>query len=229
MKADFYGRFFRLIRGFIRIVYPNYSAQMPKINGPVVYVSHHQNLFGPFVLLLWFPKCLHCWMLHVFLDQKACFHQYADFTFTKRFGWNKQLAKLCAFPISYFVSTLLNSGKGIPVYRGSRKILRTFQQTVADLSKGESVAIFPDIDYSDQSSAMKAMYDGFLYLEKYYYQATGQHVCFVPLYVSKKQHLIMAGEPISFRTGEMFNMERIKVREKILAGLHSLAHQCGDL
>ena len=63
---------------------------------------------------------------------------------------------------------------------------------------------------------MKAMYDGFLYLEKYFYKATGKHVCFVPLNVSKKRHLIIADQPIYFRDGEMFNTERIKIRERIL-------------
>lgn len=229
MKADFYGRLFKFIRCFVRIFYPKYSVQIPEVNGPVVYVSHHQNLLGPFVILLWFPKCLHCWMLHVFLDRDACYKQYVDFTFTKRFGWNRQLAKLCASPISHFISTLLNSGKGIPVYRGSRKILYTLKQTVTDLSKGESVVIFPDVDYSDPSSVMKTMYDGFLYLEKYYYKASGEHVCFVPLYVSKKRHMIIADEPIYFPGRDSFNTEREEIRERILASLHSLANKCGDL
>lgn len=229
MKHNSYGRVFRFLRSLVRFVYPKYSVQVPKADGPVVYISHHQNLYGPFMIMLWFPQLVHVWMLHVFLDQKACYHQYVDYTFTKRFGWNKTLSRLCALPISYFISLLLNSGKGIPVYRGSRKVLQTFQKSVAALSNGESVVIFPDIDYSDSSPRTKEMYDGFLYLEKYYYKATGQHVCFVPLYVSKKQHLIMAEEQIYFREGENFNTERKRVCEKIHASLNDLARKCGDI
>ena len=66
-----------------------------------------------------------------------------------------------ALPISFIISNLLQSGRGIPVYRGSRKVVQTFKLSVAALRKGHSIAIFPDIDYSDSSSATKDLYDGF--------------------------------------------------------------------
>jgi 1-acyl-sn-glycerol-3-phosphate acyltransferase len=229
MKANFYGPFFTILQSIVRKIYPTYTIKIPQhLNGPVVFVSHHQNLFGPFVILLWFPKSLHAWMLHVFLDQEACFKQYVDFTFTKRFGWNRLLAKVCAFPISFFIASLLNSGKGIPVYRGSRKILQTFQLSVDALRKGESIVIFPDTNYNDSSANTKEMYEGFLYLEKYYYQATGKHICFVPLYASKNQHLIIAEKEIYFQEGNDFNLERKTVAEKIHDSLNELAKKCGD-
>ncbi|TCS81261.1 glycerol acyltransferase [Tepidibacillus fermentans] len=219
-----------MIRAIIRKFYPTYSVQIPKnINGPVVYVSHHQNLFGPFVTLLWFPKCLHAWILNVFLDQSSCFKQYVDYTFTKRYGLNRNLAKIFALPLSYFVSKLLNSGKGIPVYRGSRKILTTFNLSVDALSRGESIVIFPDIDYRDHSSNIKEMYDGFLYLEKYYYKATGKHVCFIPLYASKKKKMLIADKQIYFRDEVDFNVERKKVVQEIHANLNHLAKKSGDI
>lgn len=230
MKGNFYGTFFRYVQFIVRMIYPTYLVQIAQnINGPVVYISHHQNTFGPFVTMLWFPKSLHAWILHVFLDQAACYTQYAEYTFTKRNGMNKHLATICAFPLSYLIAKLLNSGKGIPVYRGSRQILQTFTQSVAALQKGESIVIFPDIEYSDTSSRTKAMYEGFLYLEKYYYKATGQHVCFVPLYASKRNKVIIAGQPIYFRVGKDFNEERKMVYQKIHGQLNQLAKKCGDV
>ncbi|XJZ26913.1 lysophospholipid acyltransferase family protein [Bacillota bacterium Lsc_1132] len=230
MADNFYGKGFKLVRGFVRMFYPAYSVKLANNSEtPVVYVSHHQNLYGPFVILLWFPKSLHAWILHVFLNQTACYRQYVDFTFTKRFGLNKQLAKWVAFPISFFISRLLNSGKGVPVYRGSRKILHTFQQSVAALEKGESIIIFPDTNYKDSSAGTNEMYDGFLFLEKYYYKATGKHVCFVPLYASQKKKRIVAGSSIYFREGEDFQAERKIVLGKIHDDLNDLARQCGDL
>jgi len=142
---------------------------------------------------------------------------------------NRHLAKICAFPVSYFIAKLLNSGKAIPVYRGSRQILQTFRQSVAALQKGESVVIFPDVEYSDTSSRTKEMYEGFLYLEKYYYKATGQHVCFVPLYASKNKKIIIATPPIYFRDGKDFNEERQIVYQKIHAQLNQSAKDYGDI
>jgi len=229
MNDNFYGPFFKLCRTMVRMVYPKYTVQTPNLpEGPVVYISHHQNLFGPFISLLWFPKAIHVWMLHVFLDQETCFNQYVDFTFTKRFGWKPWLAKVCAYPVSFFITGLLNSGKGIPVYRGSRKILDTFTKSVDALASGESVVIFPDIDYSDSSSHIKEMYDGFLYLEKYYYKKTGSHVSFVPLYASKQKRLLITGDSISFQDNANFSDERKRVYHSLQSTINQLAKQCGD-
>jgi 1-acyl-sn-glycerol-3-phosphate acyltransferase len=230
MISKFYGPFFSILQNCIRKIYPKYTTLISNhIDGPVVFVSHHQNLFGPFIILLWFPKSLHAWMLHVFLDREACFKQYVDYTFTKRFGWNKGLAKICAYPISYFITTLLNSGKGIPVYRGSRKILETFHLSIDALNRRESIVLFPDIQYSNPSAATTEMYDGFLYLEKYYYKATGKHVLFVPLYASKRKHVIIADRQITFRDGKDFNTERKIVLREIHDHLNELAKKCGDI
>ncbi|WP_233713501.1 lysophospholipid acyltransferase family protein [Lederbergia citri] len=225
----FYGPFFRFVRAFIRIFYRRYSVFAPTTSKePTVYIAHHQNLFGPFIILLSFPQHLHAWILDVFMNQKTCFKHYADYTFTKRFGWNRMLAKLIAWPISFCISKLLTSGRSIPVYRGSKKIIKTIELSVDVLQKGESIVIFPDIDYQDASSETKNMYDGFLYLEKYYYRKTGQHVCFVPLYASKRSRLIITGEKIIFSGKEDFLSERRVVLQKIKDNLNKLASICGD-
>lgn len=226
---NFYGSFFRWLQIIVRKFYPTYSVQLPKNHGPVVYVCHHQNLFGPFVTMLWSPESLHIWVLHVFLYQKVGYKHFVDYTFTKRFKWNKVFSQVCAYPLSYLASKLLNSAKAIPVYRGSRKIIQTFKESVASLSKGENIAICPDIDYQDPSSITKDMYDGFLYLEKYYFQSTGRHLCFTPLYVSKKKRSIIANQSIYFRDGYDFNEERKVVYEKIHSNLNDLAKKCGDV
>lgn len=229
MSTSFYRPLFKILRRLLRIIYPRYTTELLDHPGPAVYVVRHQNLFGPFIALLWFPKDLHAWILHVFLNQKECYKQYVNYTLTKRMGINRTLAKLIALPLSYFVAKLLNSGRGIPVYRGSKKIIHTFQQSLDVLLKGESIVIFPDIDYRNNSPVLKEMYDGFLYLEKYYFQATGNHLCFIPLYVSKKNRKLVADRHIYFRDGHTFSTERAVVYEKIRRHLNRLARQCGDI
>lgn len=229
MAERFYGKLFRALRRLVRLVYPRYTAiGEEKKKGPVVYVMHHQNLFGPFIALVWFPKDLHAWILHVFLDRKKCYNQLVNYTLTKRMGLNRSLAKLVALPLSYLTTKILNSGKGIPVFRGSRKIIQTFEISLEALKKGESIVIFPDIDYKDNSPVMKEMYDGFLYLEKYYYKATGKHLCFMPLYVSRKKRMLVVDRPITFRDGRDFQEELKVVYQKIRSRLNRLARQCGD-
>lgn len=220
---------FRCLRGCIQLFYPKYAIHVPDHeNEPVVYVSHHQNLFGPFIVLLWYPEAVRVWMLHVFLDRKACFSQYADFTFTERFGWNRTLAKLVAWPLSLAVPAAMRASGGIPVYRKSRKIVSTFKVSIDALKSGFPVAIFPDIDYSNSSSRMRDMYGGFLYLEKLYARETGKHICFIPLYVSKKRRCIIADEKIHFHDGVDFHEESKRVAAAIRNSLNRLAEKCQD-
>lgn len=225
-----YGVFFRLMRALIKVVYPKYDVQVPTPNqGPIVYISHHQNLFGPFITLLWFPSFIRTWMLYVFLDQHSCYKQYANYTFTKRFGWNKVVAKLIAMPLSYAITKLLQSSRGIPVYRGSKKIIDTFRISVETLQHGNSIIIFPNVDYTSTSAYTKNIYSGFLYLEKYYYQKTRNHLCFVPLYASKSQRKILANRPIYFSDTIDFKKEQEIVLKKIQDSLNQLANKCGDI
>ncbi|MDP4084313.1 MAG: glycerol acyltransferase [Bacillota bacterium] len=226
---NFYGAFFKWMQAIVRIFHPKYSVHIPNEKGPVVYVCHHQNLFGPFITMLWFPKSIHMWVLHVFLDQSSCFQHYSDYTFTKRFKWNKVLAKICASPISFFIPKLLNSARSIPVYRGSRRIVTTFKQSIEALLAGEKMVICPDIDYSDPSSTTKEMYDGFLFLEKYFYQKTGKHLCFIPIYVSRRKRGIVADQKIYFSDGKSFNEERKVIYKMIQTNLNDLAKKCGDV
>jgi len=227
---NFYGPLFKFCQAVVRIFYPKYRVVSDKpLDQTVVYVSHHQNMHGPFVILLWFPKSIRCWILHVFMDKKSCYRHYSEYTFSERFKWNKTIAKGIAYLVSRFIPALLNSGKGIPVYRGSRHILKTFKQSVDALKNGESIVIFPDVEYSDSSAEVKELYEGFLYIEKYFYRETGKHVQFVPLYASKKARHISVGEPIQFRDGKCFNEEKEYILKQIQTSLNDLAKSSGDL
>lgn len=230
MSKSFYGPLFTTCQKIARVIFPKFTIENKKrpATEPVVYVSHHQNLFGPFMTLLWYPEHIHCWMLHVFLDRKTCYDHYMNYTFTRRFGWPKFIARPVAFLIAHFVPRLLQSGKGIPVYRGSRKILATIRESVDKLKDGESIIIFPDIDYTDSSATVKKLYEGFLFLEKYYYQETGNHLAFVPMYVSKRKRKIVVSEPIYFSGDLPFRAERKVIIQKIQERLNELAVQCGD-
>ena len=123
----------------------------------------------------------------------------------------KALAAAIAFPLSFCISGLIPSIREIPVYRGSKAILKTFRQSVQALSEGENLLICPDIDYTDTSSSMGEMYHGFLNLEKYYFKKTGSHLAFVPVHISKRRHCIYMGEAICFKTENDFKQEKIKV------------------
>lgn len=201
-----------IVRCFTRRYQVRYADELAQ---PVVYVVHHQNLRGPVMSLAWFDRPLFPWIFHVFCEQSACFRQYYGYTFTKRFGLPKPLAALIAWPLSFFIARLMLGSQGIPVYRDSKAIIRTFWQSLNVLKEGKSLLICPDIDYTDTGESMGEMHLGFLNLDKFYYEQTGNHLAFVPLYVSKRTAFIYAGKAVGFDTADNFKQERAKVYERL--------------
>lgn len=219
---------FRLCRFCARCFIPRYRVcPSTRTVAPAVYVVHHQNMSGPIVSMVWFNKPVRLWVLSVFCDQSTCFRQFYDYTFTKRFGLPKALAAVIVFPVSFFVSGLMKVIRAIPVFRGSKSIVKTFRQSIAALTQGQSLLISPDVDYTETDSNMGEMYNGFLDLEKYYLKQTGNHLAFVPLHISKREHCLYEGEAVYFNTEDDFKQEKVKVYDRLLEeftrlGSHSL-------
>lgn len=224
MADNNYGVFFKMAQRMTRLLIPRYRFERPPKNDePVVYVSHHQNMVGPVSILAWLKYYVRTWMLSEFMEQEACFEHYYNFTFTERYGWPKWLAKTVAWPVSYIVPWLAKSGDMIPVYRGSRKIVKTMQISNKALLNGEDILIFPDIDYSSDSKETSAIYEGFLHLEKKYYREVGEHLTFIPVFSDQKERIIRVGEEIQFTGEQPFMEERSEIAETIQNELNRLS------
>ncbi len=230
LTKGFYGKFFRSSRFLFRL-FTRKQRVIDKENmlSPVIYVSHHQNLYGPLAIMAWFQKPVRILVYFAFFEQNSCYRQFMDYTFTERLGWNHQVAACIAKPVSYYISRLIRSMGAIPVYRGTRQVLDTIEASEAALLRGESLLLFPDVDYTNSSGEMGKMYKGFLHLEKYYYKSTGKHISFVPLYVSKKMRRIITGDAIHFGRQEDFKQEKERVYHEIHTSINRMAQACGDI
>lgn len=207
-------RLFRLCRTCFRFFTRRYHVSSGYTE-PAVYVVHHQNMKGPVTCMAWMDMPLIPWVLHVFCDKRACFRQYYDYTFTRRFGLPKAVAAIIVLPLSSFVSRLMKSMQAIPVFRGSINIIKTFRLSFSALNKGKSLLICPDIDYASTDTAMGQMYDGFLNLEKYYFREKGRHLGFIPLHISDRDSCIYAGKTVYFNNCGDFRTEKSKVYDRI--------------
>jgi hypothetical protein len=195
------------------------------IESPAVYLVHHQNLRGPVLTMLWFKKTLRPWVLSVFCDRAACFKQYYDYTFTKRMGYPRLLARILAWLSSRWVSGMMPQLRAIPVFRGSKAIIRTFRQSLAALLAGEDLLICPDIDYTDKNPAMGDMYRGFLLLDRFFQRTTGRHLAFVPLHISVKPRCIHVGRPVAFPADKPYREEQTNVYDQIVREFQRLEAQ----
>jgi 1-acyl-sn-glycerol-3-phosphate acyltransferase len=181
---------------------------------PVVYLVHHQNLRGPILSVIWYDTRVHPWVLSVFLKRKTCFKQFCGYYFQKRVGLPKAIAAVLSFPLSFFVTWLMHLIQAIPVFRGSKEIITTFRQSINALLAKDSILICPDKDYTNKGTHVGEMYSGFLDLEKIYFKRTGEHLAFIPLYISKKLHRIYSGRAVRFENGD-FEQEKAKVYDRI--------------
>ncbi|SHE31266.1 hypothetical protein SAMN02745249_00171 [Atopostipes suicloacalis DSM 15692] len=224
MKKRRYGLFFEIARALARVILPRFRFKDILItNEPAVYIAHHQNMIGPVSILVWIKYYFRTWVLSAFTSQKDCYEHYINYTFTKRYNWPSPIAKIVAWPLSYIVPWMMKSARAIPVYRGSRKIMDTFKISVDALLNNEDILIFPDIDYSDDSTEVSDIYEGFLHLEKYYYRETKKHLAFVPVYSNKEKREVHSGKPIRFTGDKKFIEERKEVAQKIQEELNWLS------
>ena len=207
------GRLFAFSRFFVRRYIGRWQADVPERQGPAVYVCSHTNLLGPLAALCWLPFPVRPWVYHVFMEKGSCRAQYRDFTFPKRFGMPGPLAGFCAWASAGYVSRLMASLGGIPVYRGSRRIIETFRETIAALQAGDPVLIFPDVDYTDEGAGIGAVYNGFLKLDRFWSRVSSAPLDFVPLRLEAEERRIVAGPAVRFDRAADRREELVRVRE----------------
>lgn len=209
------GKLFAFSRFFVRLRIGRWTAEVTPPTGPTVYVCSHGNMAGPLATLCWLPFPVRPWVFHVFTDKKTCYKQFSGYTFSQRFGLPQPLANLLAGIVSGYVSTLMTSTGAIPVYRGSIHIGATFKETVAALQAGDSVLIFPDVDYTDDSDTIGAVYDGFLLTDRFWRRVSDEPLNFVPLRLDHSTRRITAGPPVRFDREADQKTELVRVREAL--------------
>lgn len=144
-----------------------------------------------------------------------------DYTLTQRYGWPRWKAWMASVPISGYLQALMRSGRTIPVYRNSMKILETYQTSLDALKKGESLLIFPDRDYTSTDDAMGDMYDGFLMMDRLYYRETKKHIPFIPLRTDPEEKTLYVGRPVLFAGDIRDQKEKKRVYEAIRRQLNT--------
>lgn len=225
MAKKHYGFFFKCVQFIARLIVPRYRFEhVPPKDEPVVYVAHHQNMIGPVSILAWLKFYVRTWVLGEFTKQEAAYDHYVNFTFTKRYKWPQTIAKILAWPASYIASGITKSGRMIPVYRQSRKIIETMRMSHQALLSGEHIMIFPDVDYSNDSTETSDIYEGFLHLEKKYFKDTGKHLTFIPVFSDQKENIVRVGKEVQFTGQDLFIHERKEVADKIRRELNRLAN-----
>lgn len=218
-KINFYGPFGRIGRVFMNMfMRPKYTSKVAPPETGVVYVSRHLNMHAPLTITRKLGFDTHLMVYNVFFSFKSAYRQFSRITYAKdgkpTFG-----GKIRAFFAALFVPKIMKSTKAIPVYRKDTRAITTLKTTVKYLEKGESVCVFPDIEYKAGEEEDSEIYRGFLMIEKIYFKRTGKHVKFVPMVIDEKNTCLVEREPIVFSGDVSFEDEMpiiaVKIKEAI--------------
>jgi len=215
MRAVERGKLYFVTRFFVRPWLGRWTVEVEPPQRPSVFVCSHSNMLGPLVTQCYLPFPTRLWALHVFLTREGCRKQYRDYTFSQRMGMPRPLAGALAWAVSGYVSALLRSIRAIPVYRGMAKLGDTFRETLAALRAGDSVLVFPDVDYTDESDGIGEMYDGFLLVDRLWSRESEEPLDFIPLRMDAARRRLTAGKAVRFDRSADRKQEMKRVKEAL--------------
>lgn len=218
-----YNGFFRALRLLARPF--TFLHKRPSLKGlpdPCVFICRHRNLRGPIFTMLHMNRQLRPWVFNVFCEKESCYRQYSSYTFSVRLKWDRARVESVARLGSRFVPFLMRSMGAIPVYRDMKRMRQTFNLSLQALLRGESIIIYPDVDYVDTSDTPGAMYTGYLMLGQMYYKATGKNLSFVPTDIRMKRRAILLGDPVEFDGAVKFGLARGRCAAEIQTELEKL-------
>ncbi len=188
-KSKFWGKGAVFCQKFYKFFTKRYKSEIIERDEPCVYVCRHLNMRGPLTTLKNIDFHLHPLVLSTFFTQKETENHIREVLLKKK--PNKIRAKF----LGWFIPKLLLSLQAVPVYRNSNPI-KTFKKSMEYLEKGESLIIYPDIDYKNGYEKDGDIYNGFLFLSVLYKNKTGKDLKFIPLYIDKKNKVIKEREEV---------------------------------
>lgn len=189
-RNHIYGPYARLTMRIAKMLIQPYRWEGTLCAGPAVYVCRHADMLGPIHSILCVPEQLHPMVLHVFTTLQTCRRQYSEYTFTARCGKSGLFRRSLGWLASILVVPLMKSLQAIPVYRGGYNSIKTLRIAMKHLLNGESIIVWPDINYTQKTGIVEKIYPGFLLLGEMYLKQTGRPLPIVPLTLREDLHVI---------------------------------------
>ena len=173
------------------------------------------------------PLGIRPWAFAPFMDSAACREHLSTYTFPVAWKMNPALSRVLGAVLGPLFAKLVCSTGAVPVYRNSLKVRETYQQSLKALEAGDSLLIFPDVNYAEESGETGALYEGFLLLEQLWNRKTGGHIQFVPINVSVANRSVTVGRSISFSGAQPYRDEKDIVVRRIEETMNEMANQYG--
>ena len=92
-----------------------------------------------------------------FCEEKACFSHTYHYTFLERCKLPRPIAWIAARASAFFGPKMVRSLRAIAVYRNGAKSMLTLRESIKALLAGESILLFPDVDYTSENGGVESL------------------------------------------------------------------------
>ena len=161
---------------------------------PCVFLARHKNVQGVIRAFCDIPTTLCPWSLAVFTTYQSAKKHFSEYTFLKRTKKSRLFRAVFSPLCAVLLSSTLKKLNAVPVYRKqeSAKSITTIKTSVNRLENGQSLLIFPDVEYQDETEKSSGeIYSGFSFIDLTYFKRNKKHIPFVPVYINKNTTKIL--------------------------------------
>ena len=222
-KSEKKSPLFLLIKGIVRLIYPKMdfigTENVP--DEPCIIIGNHSQLHGPIACELYLSEKDFTWCAAQMMELKEVPHYaYTDF-WSQKPKYLRPFFKIISYLIAPLSVVVFNNARTVGVFRDNR-ILRTFRESIAKLTEGNNLVIFPEED-KKHNHIVYNFQEGFVDLARVYFKRTGKRISFVPLYIAPKLKQMHFGKPIEFDPDMKTEEERRYVCDYLMAEITRLA------
>ena len=213
----FWTPFLRFCQAVARFFSKKYRSDVLPDEDGAVYVCRHRDMHGPYTTLKWLKFNVHPMILSVFFGHKNAYKQFSEYTFSVRVGKPVKRFDMRAWLSAHLINIGINGVKAIPVYRGTMQAVKTLRKSIDCLKAGESIIVYPDIDYVGDGSGGEGIYEGFIHLGELYHRTTGKSLKFIPLYIDDNEKRIVSYDAV---TCDSFKENGAEVKEYLTCAIN---------
>ena len=191
---------------------------------PAILVANHLGSFGPVILSVHFPYPFFPWVTHEVTDPALCpAHLQRDFV-EPELGLEWPASEFVAALLGRICVAVMREIGAIPVYRKSRKLRLTIEESVERLAGGGWVLVFPEVQNALWDETVNEFHTGFVNIARSLYRRTGAVARFYPVCVHRKKNLILIGEGVAFAPEQPFGPEKKRIVDYLEESIRRMYH-----
>ena len=208
---------FELITRLVKLSFPkvNFDNCGIEVSEPAVFVSNHEDSFGPIASYLNFPVKIYPWVLYNLFEKEICAKQIEKEFLKGELHLIAPLRRFISLCIEPICIGLFNYIGAIPVYHNSRRIMETIVKSIEYLEEGKNLIIFPEIPDEYLNKYINRFKTGFLEVPRKAYSLNEQMLKIYPVCIDKKKRVIKLGNPTKYNPKNYFTTEKKRIEKHL--------------